>query len=72
MTEYVKINEMSTSERLRTMEALWDALRRDEGDVPSPSRHGDVLWRRKHRAEQGEEKFLTLEQPRARFRGSKG
>jgi hypothetical protein len=52
------------------MEQLWDALSREAEEVSSPEWHQEVLADRKARAQRGEAKFLTLDQLRARLRGS--
>lgn len=52
------------------MEQIWEALSRDVGEVPSPEWHGDLLVKRKERAQRGEAKFLTLAQLRSRLQGS--
>jgi len=70
MLESSQIDRMSVAERLQVMEQLWDALCRDAGGMPSPEWHRDVLADRKARAQRGEAKFLTLDQLRARLRGS--
>jgi len=70
MLETAQIERMSVAERLQVMEQLWDALRRDGEEVTSPEWHGEVLADRKARAQRGEAKFLTLDQLRARLRGS--
>lgn len=61
---------MSVPERLRVMEQLWEALRQNEGELASPAWHGEVLSDRKARATQGEARFLTLDQLKARLRDS--
>ncbi len=68
--EAAEIEKMSVAEKLRAMEQLWDALRGDDEALPSPEWHAQVLHDRKARAERGEAKFLTLEQLRARLRGT--
>ena len=68
MLEVAKIREMSMAERLQALEQLWDAVCREEGDVPSPSWHADVLAGRKARAARGESRFLTLDELKARLR----
>ena len=70
MIETAQIERMSVAERLQVMEQLWDALCRDAGEMTSPEWHRDVLADRKARAQRGEAKFLTLDQLRARLRGS--
>ncbi|MBI2946257.1 MAG: addiction module protein [Verrucomicrobia bacterium] len=70
MLENAQIEKMSIAERLQVMEQLWDALCRDAREIASPEWHRDVLADRKARAQTGEAKFLTLDQLRARLRGS--
>ncbi len=70
MLETAQIERMSVAERLQVMEQLWEALCRDAGEMASPEWHRDVLADRKARAQRGEAKFLTLDQLRARLRGS--
>ena len=70
MIEATQIESMPTSEQLRVMEQLWDALCRVSPDVSSPDWHRDVLLDRKARAERGESKFLTMDQLQARLRTS--
>lgn len=70
MLEATQIERMSVAERLQVMEQLWDALSRDAGEMASPEWHQEVLTDRKARAQNGEAKFLTLDELRARLRGS--
>jgi hypothetical protein len=71
MLEASQIENMTVPERLQAMEQLWDALCREPGELGSPEWHREVLADRKVKAEQGESKFLTLAQLKARLRGSK-
>jgi hypothetical protein len=68
MLELAQIGKMTVAERLQTMEQFWDSLCRNEGEVPSPHWHGNILADRKARSERGEARFLTLEQLKARLR----
>jgi Putative addiction module component len=68
MLEASEIDKMSLPERLRAMEQLWDAVRREAGEVASPEWHSEVLADRKARAERGEAEFLTLAELRTRLR----
>jgi hypothetical protein len=65
------IEKMSVSERLQTMEQLWDALAREESKVASPAWHGQILAERKARVERGEAKFFTRDQLRTYLREQK-
>ena len=62
-----EITKMSPSERLETMENLWDALSHDVEEPKSPEWHEDVLDDRRKRIESGEAKFHTLEEVKAHF-----
>ena len=64
----LEIAKMGTTERLETIELLWDALCHDESDIKSPAWHEDVLNARKQRIESGDAKFFTIEQVKERLR----
>ena len=64
-----EIEKMSTSERLRSMEALWDALCHDSEEPQSPDWHRDVLADRKRLIESGEARFVSIEDARERLKG---
>jgi hypothetical protein len=49
---------MSTEEKLRAMEKLWDDICRNAPDLSSPTWHGDVLKEREHRIREGKDKFV--------------
>jgi putative addiction module component (TIGR02574 family) len=70
MLEAEQIREMSMAERLQALEQLWDAVCRDDADVPSPTWHAAVLEERQARAARGDSRFLTLDQVKARLRHS--
>lgn len=55
-----EIKKMSTIERLRAMEGLWDALCRDEQGIESPAWHGDMLKDRKKKIETGKAEFISI------------
>jgi putative addiction module component (TIGR02574 family) len=61
----LEIKKMSTTERLQTMEALWDSLVNDEVELESPEWHGDILKERKRKIESGKAEFISLEKLRA-------
>jgi len=63
------IQKMSTPERLRSMEALWDAVCHDSEELPSPEWHRDILAESKERIESGEAKFVSIEDARERLQG---
>ena len=47
------IDRMTTAEKLRALEAIWESLRRRPDDVPSPSWHADVLRKREKSVQDG-------------------
>jgi len=71
MLEAEQIRGMSMAERLQALEQLWDAVCRDDADVPSPSWHAAVLEERRARAVRGESQLLTLDQVKGRLRVSR-
>lgn len=62
-----EIQKMSTPERLRVMEALWEAICPESEEPQSPEWHRGVLAERKRRIESGEAKFVTIEEARDRL-----
>ena len=62
-----EIRSMTSSERLETMERLWDALCHDPVEPSSPAWHKDVLSQRRERIESGEAKFYTLDEVKSHF-----
>lgn len=63
-----EIEKMSTSERLATMEQLWDALCQDGNEPSSPTWHEEILGKRKERMNSPDARFITLDQIRDEFR----
>lgn len=64
----IKIKEMSTIERLKTMELLWDSLILEEGEIKSPAWHGDILKERKSRYAAGKSKTVSLSRLKSSLR----
>ena len=58
---------MTPAERLQAMELLWDSLARDAASVPSPAWHAEVIRERLAKIEQGEGRFISLEEAKARL-----
>jgi len=54
----LNLGEMTTEEKLKAMEMLWDDICRSVPDFSSPSWHGNVLEEREQRLKNGKEKFL--------------
>ena len=64
----IEIKKMSTIERLKTMEAIWDSLLYDESNIESPEWHKNVLAERKSKIENGEAEFISIEKLKAKNR----
>lgn len=62
------IDNMTTSDKLRAMEELWEALRRTPRKIPSPAWHADVLQAREARVRQGTARFTDWSEAKARLR----
>jgi hypothetical protein len=62
-----EIKSMSLTERLQTMEILWQSISGSEDEVPSPDWHGEVLSERAAKVEAGEGKFLSIPELKARL-----
>ena len=65
--EAAEIQRMSPTERLQAMELLWDSLAKDAASVPSPEWHADVLKERLARVEQGQGRFISLDEAKTRL-----
>ena len=63
-----EIKKMSTIERLRAMEELWDALCHEDKGIESPEWHGTILEKMRRKIETGEAEFLSIEELKARGR----
>jgi hypothetical protein len=62
------LNEMSTEEKLRTMETLWQSLSADPATVESPAWHEKELREREYKIESGESKFVDWKKAKADMR----
>ncbi len=59
------INSMSITERLQTMEQIWDSLIHEDTEIESPEWHNDVLKKRKKSIEDGNAKLISLDELKA-------
>ncbi len=57
MTDTLQIEQMTRSEKLQAMEALWSSLSTPENDMVSPDWHADTLRETKERVDRGEERI---------------
>ena len=57
MRPVIPLDQMSTSDKLRALEEIWEDLLRNPETVPSPSWHADVLAAREERIRKGGSQF---------------
>ena len=50
--------KMTTEDKIRTMETIWEDLSKKGESIPSPSWHKDVLVEREKAIDNGKEKFI--------------
>jgi hypothetical protein len=62
------LDQMTTEEKLRAMEALWANLSRCEEDVPSPAWHEQVLKEREKALQSGQEQVIDWEAAKRELR----
>ncbi len=62
------LNEMTVSEKLQAMEALWEDLSRGSDTLISPEWHSDILEERERRIASGDATFTNWEQAKADIR----
>jgi hypothetical protein len=65
-----QLDQLSTTEKIRTMEYLWDDLCRHADEVPSPEWHREVLAQREQSVAEGGAVFLDWETEKSRIRDS--
>ena len=67
MSITLPLDEMSTLERIQTMEELWDALCHEKNEIKSPAWHEDILINRKEKIESDSAELLTIEDLKKQF-----
>ena len=68
MPTTIDLQEMSTPDKLRLMEALWQNLSKTASAVNSPEWHGEILAERDRLTASGEETFLDWEAAKKQLR----
>lgn len=64
----IPLDQMTTAEKLRALEQIWENLCRTPNEVPSPSWHADVLQDREKRIQQGSSQFVDWSEAKERIR----
>jgi hypothetical protein len=62
------IRELPRSEKLKLMEALWEALSRPDNEFESPAWHGDELTKTAQRLKEGKEQLVDWETAKKELR----
>lgn len=70
MSFALPLDEMTTEEKLRVMERIWDDLCRNAEAVPSPAWHAPILHERESLLQQGKEQLVDWEEAKQRIRES--
>ncbi len=52
------LEKMTTEEKIRAMETIWDDLCKKDENIVSPSWHKDILEEREKAIENGKEEFI--------------
>ena len=68
MQPVIPLDKMSTQEKLRAIEEIWNDLLRSPGGVPSPDWHREVLREREEMVRKGTAKFIDLDEVKRRLR----
>ena len=68
MATTVDLEAMSTADKLRLMEDIWQDLSARKQDIASPDWHGDVLAERVRLTESGEEQFISWDAAKKQLR----
>lgn len=68
MSVSLKLDQMTTEEKLQAMEALWVDLTANEKEFESPAWHAKVLQEREERVRAGQESFIDWETAKKELR----
>ena len=63
----IPLNEMTTIDKLRAIEDIWENLLHDSENIPSPAWHADVLSAREQRIQQGKSRFSDWDEAKSRI-----
>jgi hypothetical protein len=68
----IDLTRMTVAEKLQLMEALWEDLARNEGQIASPDWHQQVLEDRERKIASGEESFVDWDAAKRKLRDQLG
>ena len=64
------LKDMTTLDKLRTIEAIWEDLCRNPESVPSPTWHAEVLRSRSAAVRAGSRRFTAWDEAKKRVRAA--
>ena len=64
----IPLGRMTTTDKLRALEEIWDDLRHGAREIPSPAWHADVLRAREQRVREGTSRFGDWAEAKVRIR----
>ncbi len=70
MNLQLDLEKMTTAEKLRAIELIWEDLSRDSENLPSPSWHEAVLSERERKLNSGETGFVEWSAAKQQLRNS--
>lgn len=56
------LDKMTTEDKIRTMETIWEDLSKNAESMPFPSWHKDILDEREKAIEDGKEQFIDWDE----------
>ena len=69
MSTTIDLQEMTTLDKLRLMEALWQNLSASSNsELPSPEWHGEILAERDRLVDSGDERFIDWDTAKKQLR----
>ena len=68
MAVALDLGKMSTADKLRLMEDLWQNLTTEDPEITSPAWHGDILAERDRLISSGEEQLIDWEVAKKQLR----
>lgn len=68
MEAVLPLDQMTTAEKLRAMEAIWADLTRNADSFESPAWHADVLREREQHIAEGKETFVDWDEAKRQLR----
>ena len=66
----LKIDQLTTAEKIQVMEMIWEDLCKNEKDFSPPEWHKQILDEREQLVEEGKEKTIDWEQAKKEIRDS--